>query len=75
MKHLVKKHKLQIVALLETRTITEHAQNLVKRLGYNKAIIVDPAGFSGGMVLLWNEEEVDIQATSETRWSIHAVVT
>lgn len=27
------------------------------------------------MCLLWNEEDVDIQATSQSRWSVHAVVT
>lgn len=27
------------------------------------------------MVLLWNEKEVEIQATSQSRWAIHAVVT
>ncbi|XP_026429125.1 uncharacterized protein LOC113325114 [Papaver somniferum] len=27
------------------------------------------------MVMLWNEEEVNIQTTSQSRWPIHAVVT
>ncbi|KAI3889503.1 hypothetical protein MKX03_023617, partial [Papaver bracteatum] len=66
MEQLVKKHKPHIVALLETRTIREHAIEIVKNLGFTSSIVVDPAGFSGGMVLLWNEEEVDIQATSQS---------
>lgn len=47
----------------------------MRRLGYNSSMIVDPAGYSRGMVMLWSEEEVDIQATSQSRWPIHAVVT
>lgn len=47
----------------------------MKKLGFNKSITVEPCGFSGGMCLLWNEEEVEIQATSQSMWSVHAVVT
>lgn len=75
MKSLIKKHKPSIVALLETRTIAEVASRFVQKLGYKNSIIVDPQGLSGGLILLWNEDEVDVQATSQTRWSIHVVVT
>lgn len=46
MKQLVKKHKPHIVAFLETRTIKEHAIEIVKKIGFTSSIVVDPAGFS-----------------------------
>lgn len=75
MKKLIKRHKPTIVALLETRVLASHAAGIVGRLGFAKSIVIDPEGFSGGMCLLWDPEEVDIQATKESRWVIHAVVT
>ncbi|XP_026390894.1 uncharacterized protein LOC113286516 [Papaver somniferum] len=71
--NIIKKHRPSIVALLETKTIAEHATEIVKRLVFFKSIIVEPVGFSGGVCILWNE--IDIQATSQSRWSVHAVVT
>ncbi|XP_026422706.1 uncharacterized protein LOC113318700 isoform X3 [Papaver somniferum] len=75
MKKLIKRHKPTIVALLETRVLASHAAGIVGRLGFSKSIVIDPEGFSGGMCLLWDPEEVDIQDTKESRWVIHAVVT
>lgn len=75
MKQLIKMHNPSIVALLETRTVAEHATKIVKKLGYTSSIVVDPYGFSGDMCLLWNEDEVEIQSTSQSRWSVHGVVT
>ncbi|KAI3841642.1 hypothetical protein MKX03_027503, partial [Papaver bracteatum] len=77
MKKLVKRHKPTIFALLETRFLACHAISIVGKLGFTESIVVDPKGFSGGMCLLWDPEEVDIQATIPTkgsRWAIHVVV-
>ncbi|XP_026395092.1 uncharacterized protein LOC113289878 isoform X4 [Papaver somniferum] len=74
MRKLIKRHKPNIVALLETRVLASHAVGIVRHLGYEESILVDPEGFSGGICLLWNPEEVDIQATKRTRWALHAVV-
>lgn len=75
MKKLINIHKHTIVALLETRVLAPHAAGIVGRLGFTKSIVIDPEGFSGGMCLLWDPDEVDIQATRESRWAIHVVVT
>ncbi|XP_026385363.1 uncharacterized protein LOC113280965 isoform X1 [Papaver somniferum] len=75
MKNLIKRHKPTIVDLLETRVLASHAAGIVGRLGFAESIVIDPEGFSGGMCLLWDPEEVDIQDTKESRWAIHAVVT
>ncbi|KAI3931414.1 hypothetical protein MKX01_040331, partial [Papaver californicum] len=72
MKQLVKKHSPSIVALLETRTIAEHATELVKKSVFTSSLILDPCGFSGGMRLLWNEDKVDVQETSQSRWAFHS---
>ena len=36
---------------------------------------MEPEGFSGGIWILWNSSELDIQATSMSRWAVHAVIT
>lgn len=75
MKKLIKRHKPTIVALLETRVLAPHAAGIASRLGFAKSIVVDPEGFSGGRCNLWDPEEVDIEATKNSRWAVHAVVT
>lgn len=75
LKKLIKRHKPNIAALLETRVLASHAVGIVRQLCFEESILVDPEGFSGGMCLLWNPDEVDIQATRRSRWDVHAVVT
>lgn len=75
MKMLIKRHNPSIVALLETRVSEDSVVEIVSKLGFSHSIIVDPHGYSGGLVLLWNDSEIDIQATKKSRWAIHVVVT
>ncbi|XP_026452220.1 uncharacterized protein LOC113352636 [Papaver somniferum] len=75
MKKLIKRHKPTIVALLETRVLASHAVRIVRQLGSFESVLVDAEGFYGGMCLMWNPDEVDIQNTKESRWAVHVVVT
>lgn len=71
---LIHNYKPTIFIILETRLSGGRARDIVQRLGYNSSLIVDALGFSGGLWMLWNKEDVDIKATSISRWAIHAVV-
>ncbi|RZC74160.1 hypothetical protein C5167_049636 [Papaver somniferum] len=52
----------------------DHASQISQQLGFSNSLLVDSQGFSGGLWLLWNKSEVDLRATSVSRWGIHAVV-
>ncbi|KAI3890016.1 hypothetical protein MKX03_025757, partial [Papaver bracteatum] len=69
MKKLIKRHNPSIVALMETRVLEDSVSEIVSKLGFSHSIIVDPKGFSGGLCLLWNDNEIDIQATNSSRWA------
>ncbi|XP_026419570.1 uncharacterized protein LOC113315516 [Papaver somniferum] len=68
---LISHYKPTIFVVLETRVGGDQASQIRRRLGYTHSLLVDSQGFSCG---LWNKSEVDIQATSVSRWAIHAVV-
>ncbi|XP_028751289.1 uncharacterized protein LOC114711105 [Neltuma alba] len=53
---LCKKHKLDFLAILETRTGGEKARRIAKRLGFTNFEIVDAQGYSGGIWVLWNDD-------------------
>lgn len=63
-----------VLAILETRVSGEHAKAIADPLGYSSFIGADSVGFSGGIWLMWNKEDIDIQAISRSRWAIHAVI-
>ncbi|XP_026403839.1 uncharacterized protein LOC113299110 isoform X2 [Papaver somniferum] len=75
MKKLIKRHKPTTVALLETRVLDTHAAGIVRQLGFMESVVIDLEGLSGGMYLLWDPNEVDIEATKLSRWVIHTVFT
>lgn len=62
------------MAIVETRDFEERATQIVNKLGFSKAFVIDPVGFFGDLWLLWNPSIVDISCTSYSRWSIHVVV-
>lgn len=71
---IIREHHPVILAIVETRAFADRANQIVNKLGFSKAFVVDPVGFSGGLWLLWNPLFVDISCTSYSRWSIHDVV-
>lgn len=67
MKKLIKRHNPFIVALMETRVLEDNVSEIVSKLGFSHSIFVDPQEFLGGLCLLWNDNEIDIQATRKSR--------
>lgn len=72
---LIRSHQPTILAILETRLLSFQASGIISQLGFSDSICVDPEGFSGGLYLLWNSSGVDVQAVSESRLAVHAVIT
>ncbi|KAL8150228.1 hypothetical protein V2J09_020036 [Rumex salicifolius] len=72
--YLLNRNNADIVALLEPHVSGKNADDVCKRLGYNQNARVEAVGFSGGIWLLWNEENTCIQVLRLNRNFIHARV-
>ncbi|KAL3498359.1 hypothetical protein ACH5RR_041091 [Cinchona calisaya] len=66
--------KERIIIVVETRISGGAAANMCAILPFNKSIIIDPNGFKGGLWILWNSQEVQIDLINKTSQSIHALI-
>lgn len=71
---LMTKYKPNVVFICETRVGGHRAEAIMSSLGLPCSIRVDPMGFSGGLWLLWNNENVKISVHSQTFQEIHATI-
>ena len=72
---LHRRHRPQILIIVEPHIVEERAQTVIDKLPYSHSWRVDPIGFSGGIWMLWNEGSnfrVEILTTSD--YSIHTLV-
>ncbi|OMO88421.1 Endonuclease/exonuclease/phosphatase [Corchorus capsularis] len=60
-KDLIRQHRPSIVGIMETRIGQEKAEKVVKKIGMPRCHIVEGLGFAGGIWLLWDDKEVDVQ--------------
>ncbi|XP_042980139.1 uncharacterized protein LOC122310310 [Carya illinoinensis] len=59
--HLVKEKRPDIVFLIETKLMAKNFEGIKRRMAWDGCFVVEAIGRSGGLVLLWkDEEEVDI---------------
>ncbi|OIS97442.1 hypothetical protein A4A49_62516, partial [Nicotiana attenuata] len=65
-------HRPSIVALLETKMEDHHV--LVQDFGYSSLIQMPANGNSGGIVLMWNNEDTMVDQIGGTDQEIHAMV-
>ncbi|KAL9243847.1 hypothetical protein vseg_017686 [Gypsophila vaccaria] len=71
---LVGLHKPNIVALLEPKISGHRAHRVIESRGFSRSIRVEAEDFSGGIWLLWNEEEVQITLLSSGKQVINVLV-
>jgi len=57
----IRQHRPHIVALVETRISGVRAQSVNKKIGFRNCFRVEAQGFQGGIWVLWNEEEMEIE--------------
>ncbi|XP_061373379.1 uncharacterized protein LOC133315733 [Gastrolobium bilobum] len=65
------KYKVGVAAILEPRVSGEKAIRVINKLGFSNHIVVDAHGFSGGIWLLWNSNEVKVSFISKQDQFIH----
>ncbi|KAL7235153.1 hypothetical protein ACSBR1_018615 [Camellia fascicularis] len=61
-KEIIKTHKLDVVALFETKVMFSSMGLFFNNLGYTASTIVDPVGRVGGIWLIWNPTQVSVNA-------------
>ncbi|KAK9098351.1 hypothetical protein Syun_025396 [Stephania yunnanensis] len=59
------------LAVAEPRISGEKALETTRKMGFDKFYIVDALGFSGGLWLFWNEEDIQVSIQNYGRQWIH----
>ncbi|XVE95435.1 hypothetical protein REPUB_Repub02eG0096900 [Reevesia pubescens] len=67
-------HKLQVLIIQEPRISGVQADRRCKQFGLQEYFRVEAVGFSGGLWLIWNALEVDIEILAFSSQLIHAYV-
>ena len=67
-------HSPSIVIVTETRVGGERAKEITSRLPFDGALHADTVGYSGGIWVLWNSDEVEVTQLAKTEQEIHVEV-
>lgn len=70
-KELKARHRVQIVVLVETRCSGISAQRAIKGMGFKFQIVEEARGMSGGIWVLWNDENINISVQESSKQFIH----
>lgn len=71
---LIGKNHIHILAIVETRVSGVGANKVIRKLGFNNWIRLESTGYAGGIWLLWNNFEVDIQYIKSSTQMLHVHV-
>ena len=63
---LINAHSPSIVIVTETRVGGERAKEITSRLPFDEALHADTVGYSGGIWVLWNSDEVEVTQLAKT---------
>ena len=74
MGEFIKRHKIKILILAKTRLDGERVNQITQFLPYTKVVMIKIVGFIGGIWLLWNDDEIDVQVLNMSKQEIHAIV-
>ncbi|CAJ2654248.1 unnamed protein product [Trifolium pratense] len=69
-----RKNKVDIVALQEPRCSGITAEKTIKKLGFKNYVIAEARGFSGGIWLMWNRPDIQIQLLQNNFHFFHVQV-
>ncbi|XP_072980120.1 uncharacterized protein [Typha angustifolia] len=73
---MIRDHKLDMLALLETHTSWLEAEQVAKKLRRGWAWFAIPAqGRSGGILVLWNKEIGWVDVAAVSRYAVHLTIT
>lgn len=67
-------HLISVMVLLEPRISGTTALKVADNLGFSNYFIVDAVGFSGGLWLLWNSADVNLQVAECSQYTITSLI-
>lgn len=70
-REMVHTYKPDLVALQEPRCTGRRAANRIRNFGFRFSAVVDGEGFSGGIWLLWNRDDISVLVLEENRHYLH----
>lgn len=74
-REFIRNHNSFLILLFETRSSTISGPNFARRLGYHwRSSEISSLGFSGGILLLWNSNKVQVTTFIHSRQAIDAVI-
>ncbi|KAK4282627.1 hypothetical protein QN277_013982 [Acacia crassicarpa] len=71
LKMMVQKHNVSLVALMETRTHGTHSSKLMRKINFDKVIIEEASGFSGGIWVMWDSKRIKVDVINQANQYIH----
>ena len=72
--HLLDTHNPDIAVLVETRTCRQKTSTLIKAFPLTAWYLVEPVGYVGGILIMWNPERVWIHIIGESAQGVHGLV-
>ncbi|XP_028797046.1 uncharacterized protein LOC114752466 [Neltuma alba] len=74
MKDMKRRLKPSLVVLVETRCSGINAQKVIKRMGFKYQEIVEATGMSGGIWILWDDENITLRVLEKHHQFLHCEV-
>ncbi|XP_074268116.1 uncharacterized protein LOC141591623 [Silene latifolia] len=72
--YLINAHNPSIVILSETRVSSPNCLSIVRKLPFDSVELLDPVGFTGGIIILWNGVKTAVPLIKKGEQSINVVV-
>ncbi|KAI7997086.1 hypothetical protein LOK49_LG10G01813 [Camellia lanceoleosa] len=73
-KEIIRTHRLDVVALFETKVLFSSMGLFFNNLGYTASTVVDPVGRVGGIWLIWNPTQVSVNVIVANQQVIQATI-
>lgn len=74
MKELLKEHRPSIMVLLEPRISGDIEDEVCRKLGKKRWLRLEAAGFSGGIWVMWEDEEIGVRLKKVNKFFLHLEV-
>ena len=71
---MARHYRPTIAVIMETRISSARAEEVSSSLGFNNVCRLDASSFSGGIWVLWNSQDTELDILSVTDQTIHAFV-
>ncbi|XP_057251664.1 uncharacterized protein LOC130591770 [Beta vulgaris subsp. vulgaris] len=73
-RQLIRDHDPMIIIITETRVARDNIEEIISSLPFNSFETVEPQGYSGGILMLWNEGLHSFTTITKEPRAIHGVI-